>query len=110
MKLLWDTHTYLWFASGSSEISEKLKLIINQDDINNYISIISLWEITIKSGLGKLKLNGRLDDVKKDIINNGIIILPLEFNHLKEYEKLALYHRDPFDRLIASKAISENMN
>jgi PIN domain nuclease of toxin-antitoxin system len=110
MKLLWDTHTYLWLSSGSGELSEKIKKLIANDDTENYISIVSLWEITIKTGLGKLTINGNMTDVWNDISENGISVLPLEFKHLKLYENLPLHHRDPFDRIIASKAISENMN
>ncbi len=109
MKLLWDTHTYLWFSSGSNELSGKTKELILSDFTENYISIVSIWEITIKSSLGKLIINGNLNDIWNDISENGITVLPLELSHLKIYEKLVFHHRDPFDRIIASKAIYENM-
>ena len=110
MKLLWDTHTYLWFSSGSNEISDNLKKLINHDDTENYISIVSIWEMTIKIGLGKLIIKGDLSDVWNDMADNGLIVIPLEYSHLKVYEKLPLIHRDPFDRIIASISIAENMN
>lgn len=110
MKLLWDTHSYLWFSSGSKEISEKVKQLIRKDDTENFISIASIWEITIKTGLGKLSINGSIEDVWKDLKNNGIIVLPIELKHLKVYESLPFHHRDPFDRIIASQSIAENYN
>jgi PIN domain nuclease of toxin-antitoxin system len=110
MKLLWDTHTYLWFSSAGNEISEDLKKIILDDDNENFISIVSIWEITIKSGLGKLSIKGSLDDVWNDINENGLSVIPMEFQHLKIYDTLPLHHRDPFDRIIAAQAIGENMN
>ena len=54
MKLLWDTHTYLWFSSGNNELSNQTKNLILNDSTENYISIVSIWEIAIKAGLGKL--------------------------------------------------------
>lgn len=110
MKLLWDTHSYLWFSSGSKEISEKVKQLIRKVDTENFISIASIWEITIKTGLGKLSINGSIEDVWKDLKNNGIIVLPIELKHLKVYESLPFHHRDPFDRIIASQSIAENYN
>ena len=110
MRLLWDTHTYLWFSEASIEISDKLKGILLDDNTENYLSIISIWEITIKSGLGKLTIDGSLNDIWNDIINNGIKIIPMDIEHLKLYENLYFHHRDPFDRMIASIAIYENMN
>jgi PIN domain nuclease of toxin-antitoxin system len=109
MKLLWDTHTYLWFSSGTDELSKQSKNLILNDSTENYISIVSVWEIAIKAGLGKLIINGSLNDVWNDIYENGIKVLPLEFSHLSIYENLPFHHRDPFDRMIASKAIHENM-
>lgn len=110
MKLLWDTHSYLWFSSGSKEISEKVKQLIRKDDTENFISIASIWEITIKTGLGKISINGSIEDVWKDFKSNGIVVLPIELKHLKVYESLPFHHRDPFDRIIASQSIAENYN
>ena len=110
MKLLWDTHTYLWFSKASNEISENVKEVLLDDKTENYLSIISIWEITIKSGLGKLTIDGTLNDIWNDIISSGITVIPLSIEHLKLYENLYFHHRDPFDRIIASIAISEKMN
>ncbi len=106
MKLLWDTHTYLWFSKAINEISEKVKEVLLDDKTENYLSIISIWEITIKSGLGKLTIHGTLDDIWNDIISSGITVIPLSIEHLKLYENLYFHHRDPFDLYFEKTNIS----
>lgn len=109
MKLLWDTHTFLWFVAGSHQISDKARKYIEKADSENYISIASLWEISIKTALGKLSIQGEYKSVIDDVQNNGITILPINFVHTVCQNQLPLIHRDPFDRIIASQAITENM-
>ena len=78
-------------------------------DVNKkcYISIASLWEITIKLQLGKLELNFDFDELTEYLKRNQIEILPIHFDYLKVLSELPLHHRDPFDRIILSQAISE---
>jgi PIN domain nuclease of toxin-antitoxin system len=109
MKLLWDTHTFLWFVAGSNQISDKARKYIETAESENYISIASLWEISIKTALGKLSIQGKYESVIDDVQNNGIIILPINFVHTVCQNQLPLLHRDPFDRIIVSQAITENM-
>lgn len=110
MKFLLDTHTFLWFVSGSPELSYPAREIIENERHTIYLSIISLWEISIKVAIGKLFLQGTFETVIEDITDNEIEILPLNFSHTVIHHKLPFHHRDPFDRILVSQAIVENLN
>lgn len=109
MKLLWDTHTFIWFILGENKFSDKVMNEIENPKNDNYLSIVSLWEIGIKVKLGKLEILRPFDKIIDDLTKNGIHILPITFNHLVENMNLELHHRDPFDRLIISQSKVENM-
>jgi len=105
---LLDTHTFLWFFEGNTNLSKKAKTIIENPKNINFVSIASIWEVAIKTKLGKIKLGISLEDLKTEILKNNIEILPLDFEHIIELSTLDDLHRDPFDRIIISQAISEN--
>ncbi|WP_304068941.1 type II toxin-antitoxin system VapC family toxin [Pedobacter glucosidilyticus] len=109
MSFLLDTHNFLWFLNGSEELSEKAKAII--EDINQlkYMSIASFWEISIKISLKKLELGVPSKELLIQAIKNGFEILPLTFEHTTGIIDLEPHHRDPFDRILISQAISENL-
>jgi PIN domain nuclease of toxin-antitoxin system len=110
MRGLLDTGTFLWFISGSSRISQRVKTIISEIDNEILLSIASLWEIAIKVSLEKLEISMPFEHlISRQLRNNEIKLLPVESNHLKELIKLPFYHRDPFDRLIISQSIVENL-
>ena len=109
MKIILDTHTFLWFINDSPELSNSAAELI-ESDVDLWISIASLWEISIKVNLNKLELP---DDFKKFIPHqidiNNIEILPINLQHLIVLTKLPLHHRDPFDRLLIAQAIAEEV-
>lgn len=108
MRQLLDTHTFLWFVMGSPKISGELRLQIENND--NFLSIVSVWEIAIKYGIGKLNLGLPFNDfIDQQIIPNGIQILNIQLEHLKVFADLPLHHRDPFDRLLIAQAIVEDI-
>ena len=109
MEFLLDTHTFLWFAFGD----EKLPIQI-QDKIKNlknscFVSVASLWEITIKQRLGKINLTLSIGELFRLAELNQIEILPISSEHLIKLSKPPLHHKDPFDRLIISQSISEKL-
>ena len=109
MNLLLDTHTFLWFLSGDKQLSQPaLEKII---DLNNvrYISIATIWEIVIKLSLGRLEIKGGFDTIENFLENNDVEILPIDFSDTKILLKLELHHRDPFDRILISQAVSNNL-
>ena len=110
MQLLWDTHVFLWFIAGSSELSNNARKVIETHTNEHFISIGSLWEISIKASLKKLNIQGSYESVIDDVINNGIKILPINFAHTLQQYQLPFYHRDPFDRMIIAQGLAENMN
>ncbi|MFM7850954.1 MAG: type II toxin-antitoxin system VapC family toxin [Flammeovirgaceae bacterium] len=75
-----------------------------------YLSIASLWEITIKTSLGKLELGIPLEQITTNfILPSGFKMLPIHLSHLLVLKDLPFHHRDPFDRMLLSQAISESL-
>ena len=109
MKYLLDTHVVLWVAENSPLLSEKAKTVILDENAEKFVSIASAWEIAIKLGTQKLHLDGGLSEFFRMIDSNGFITLSVEREYLKLIVQLPYFHKDPFDRLIAATAISENM-
>ena len=109
MKYLLDTHTFIWFIEGSQELSNNAIQLIQDENNEFLLSMASLWEISIKVGLGKLEILGGYSNIMTDLTQNGIKILPIDFAHTLVQSKLQLHHRDPFDRLIIAQAIAENL-
>ena len=83
MNLLLDTHAYLWFVGGNDRLSTPARSAIENPDNRVFVSIASLWEITVKYGLGKLTLKRGLDPFITDYITqNGFTLLPIKPSHL----------------------------
>ena len=109
MAYLLDTHTMLWFISGDQQLPKSSKEIIKNVNESCFLSVASLWEITIKHQLNKLELGISLEELFDFVDRNQIEIIPVNYLHLLQLSKLALHHGDPFDRLIIAQAISENL-
>ena len=109
MDFLMDTHTLIWFIEASSKIPHNVREMLTQPDVTVYLSSVSLWEIAIKSSLGKLDLKASFNKLLLDLYNTDIAILQIEDEYLKILHKLPWIHRDPFDRLIISTALSEGL-
>lgn len=109
MQYLLDTHTFLWFLEGDNQLSDKVKNEITDVKNTCFISIASLWEIAIKSSLGKLNLKFPFDNLTSYLSANDIEIIPITFDHIQALRNLEFQHRDPFDRLIIAQAIKENL-
>lgn len=107
MAYLLDTHAFLWFISGDNQLPASVRDKIK--DINQpcFLSVASLWEITIKRQLGKLTLDIPLDELFEYAERNQIEIVQITYDHLIALSNLPNHHGDPFDRLIISQAISE---
>ena len=105
MKLLLDTHTFIWWDSEPAKLSAPA-LSACQDQANTLIlSVVSVWEIQIKSQLGKLKLNLPLSEiVQSQRQTNNVQILTVELEHVLELQNLPYHHKDPFDRLLIAQA------
>ena len=107
MMYLLDTNALLFFLYDSGKLSKRASDIIYHNDEKISVSIVSMWEIAIKSSIGKLKV--QFLRLRKLVKTSNFDILPIKPFHLDEIRRLPAIHGDPFDRLIISQAISENL-
>ena|SRR5437868_14396005 len=109
MKLLLDTHTFLWFIKDNPRLSVSAKAWL-ESDADLLLSIACLWEISIKVSIGKLTLAQPFDIfLPQQLADNDIEILPISLAHLGIVSTLPFHHRDPFDRLLIAQAITEQL-
>jgi len=106
MKNILDTHAIIWFLNGEKLTAKTKELIVNGE---NYVSVVSLWEVAIKMNIGKYSYDGGFSAFKELVKNNGFIVLPLEDEYMEKLFELPLIHRDPFDRLIIATALAEEL-
>lgn len=106
MKNLIDTHSLIWFLNGDKDLSEEARKAIVSKNAKNFVSIASLWELSIKISLGKLVLNAPFSVMIGQIELNGFQILPITFEDTLLLSSLPFYHKDPFDRMIISQSIT----
>lgn len=108
MKLLLDTHTFIWWDADPSRLSAAALSLCGDPANPLVLSVASLWEIQIKRQLGKLELRLPLAGiVAHQRETNGVIILPIVQAHVLALEDLPYHHRDPFDRLLVAQALVE---
>ena len=110
MNYLLDTHTFLWCFEGSDKLSETAKNIIRNADNQKFISVVSLWEFSIKYGLGKLKFEGGLPRLLEIITRYNFILLPIKPVYLAAVIELPVIHGDPFDRMLIATALAEDIS
>ena len=111
MKFLLDTHSFLWFIGGHTNLSPTARKLIEEVGNQPLLSIVSLWEMAIKLSLGKLALAQAFEElIPQQIQLNGIEVLAIEVEHLAEVVKLPFHHRDPFDRLLIAQAMVEQIS
>lgn len=103
---LLDTHILLWWLSGDKKLGKKKADLIAKSTNQILVSTVSIWEIVIKKSLGKLKVPSNLKEV---IYENEFEILSITADHVLYLENLPAIHNDPFDRLLISQSICENM-
>lgn len=109
MKLLLDTHTFLWWATEPTRLSPHVLALCQNRSTDLIVSVVSLWEIQIKAQLGKLVLTTSIPALISTQQNiNNISILPVELAHVIQLDALPFHHRDPFDRLLAAQALCES--
>ncbi len=106
MKILLDTHTFLWGLSDVGKLSERVQNLLPVAETN--FSVASLWEILIKSESGKLALPQPAGPyIMAKLAFNGVKLLPVAPDHVLRIESLPMHHRDPFDRILIAQSIEE---
>ena len=106
---LLDTHTLLWYINGNENISAATRTLIEEKGIVNFVSIVSLWEISIKISLGKLEMLTPFSNLSQLLNENGFVILPISFEDILLLTNLPFHHRDPFDRMLVVQSINNNL-
>ncbi|MBC6432321.1 type II toxin-antitoxin system VapC family toxin [Nostoc sp. HG1] len=109
MKVLLDTHIFIWWDSEPDKLSPNILSLLQRTDTKLYVSVVSLWEIQIKSQLGKLTLSQSLEDIYDSQNKNGISFLSVIPAHVLNLNTLPLHHKDPFDRMLISQALVEGL-
>jgi len=110
MKLLLDTHAFLWFLEDDARLSASARTLIADGDNDIYLSIGSLWEMAIKISLGKLSISQPFESfIPEQLAINRIDLLHIAVEHAARLTALPFHHRDPFDRLLIAQALTADM-
>jgi PIN domain nuclease of toxin-antitoxin system len=107
MDVIVDTHAAIWFITDHKRLPGFSKRIIEDPQNHCYVSIATLWEMSIKYSLGKLKLKAELKRIFELFFESGFLLLPVTPDHILTNTSLSFHHRDPFDRLIIAQAKRE---
>lgn len=110
MRVLIDTHAFLWFCAGDSALSTRARRAIEDRRNERFLSVASLWEIAIKVSLKKLELEIDLAElIQAGAVDNGLVIVEVASRHAVGVVNLPFHHRDPFDRILVSQAKVEGL-
>lgn len=110
MRLLLDTHTFLWWDSGAEALSTRVRSLCEDPANQLVVSVVSIWEMQVKNRLGKLPLpTGLREIVERQQAINRLELLPVGLEHVLALGDLPDVHRDPFDRLLIAQAKAEGM-
>ena len=105
MKLLFDTHAFIWWRSDPARLPNDVLEACHRLDNELLVSVASIWEMQVKSQIGKLELDEPLAEIlANEQAINRITIVSIEAHHVYELNALPLHHRDPFDRLLIAQA------
>jgi len=110
MRLLLDTHTFLWFIDGNPKLSSRARQLIEEVANERVLSTASLWEMAIKVSLSKLTVPLPFTTlVAEHVYGNAIMLTFIAPEHLDVLRMLPFHHKDPFDRLLIAQGLSENI-
>ncbi len=111
MKLLLDTHVFLWLNDTPEKLSPTALAACHDENNTLYLSLVSAWEIQIKQQLGKLELSESLQTlIYTQQQQNSLQLLAIELAHIEALRQLPSVHRDPFDRLLIAQSIQQQMH
>ena len=110
MRLLLDTHVFIWWADQQESLSATALSALNDEANELLLSVASVWEMQIKVQLGKLKLRLPLRElIESQTETNGLKTLPVELAHVLVLDTLPFHHKDPFDRMLIAQSIQEDV-
>lgn len=106
MRLLLDTHVFIWCVAERSRLSQQAIDMIEQAD-EVFVSIASFWEMAIKQSIGKLDLDMDLATLGHVVSEAGYDLLPIKVEHTVLLTTMPMLHRDPFDRMLIAQSLAE---
>jgi PIN domain nuclease of toxin-antitoxin system len=110
MRLLLDTHTFIWYVTDNPRLSAHVKLLIEDENNEKLVSIASIWEMAIKHSIGRLNFSlPFMEFVGQQLTVSNIGLLEINLQHIEVVASLPLHHRDPFDRLIIAQSMAEQI-
>ena len=109
MKLLLDTHLLLWAAGEPKRLPKNIRTLLEDRDNELVFSAASLWEVAIKSGLGRKDFRVEARLLRRGLLDNGYSELPIVSDHVVAIESLPPIHKDPFDRILVAQAAVEGI-
>ncbi len=110
MRLLLDTHVFIWLNENPGQIPQQIITLLSDSDNDLFFSLVSVWEMQIKIQLGKLQLQDPLPEIlMTQQAANNLQILPIHLDHIWALEGLPNHHRDPFDRLLIAQALATQL-
>jgi PIN domain nuclease of toxin-antitoxin system len=109
MKLLLDTHLLLWAAGEPKRLPKGIRTLLEDRDNELLFSAASLWEVVIKSGLGRRDFRVEARLLRRGLLDNGYSELPIVSDHVVATESLPPIHKDPFDRVLVAQATVEGI-
>jgi len=107
VRLLLDTHVLLWALANPERLTSSTRELLEDTSHEVFVSAASLWEIAIKSSLGKLEVP---DDLERALFAVGFQALDIRIPHVRAVRALPYHHRDPFDRLLVAQALHEGLH
>jgi PIN domain nuclease of toxin-antitoxin system len=109
MKLLLDTHVLLWAAGSPDQLSPDARVMLEDTANELLFSAASLWEIAIKRSLGRADFQADARVLRRGLLDNGYLELPITSEHAVFIESLPPIHKDPFDRILVAQATVEGI-
>ena len=110
MRVIIDTHVFLWWVEGNRVLPAKARAALANQENECLLSLASVWELSIKAGLGKLKLALPVQRyVTEHVSANRFRLLEIQLNHVGRVETLGSHHSDPFDRLLIAQALEDEL-
>jgi PIN domain nuclease of toxin-antitoxin system len=109
MKLLLDTHLLLWAAGEPKRLPKNIRALLEDRDNELLFSAASLWEVAIKSGLGRKDFRVEARLLRRGLLDNGYSELPIVSDHVVAIESLPPIHKNPFDRILVAQAAVEGI-
>ena len=110
MRLLLDTHVWLWMIGEDERLNEPTRAALSDPEADLFLSAAAVWELAIKHAAGKLKYTGSpAVQIPIQIKRSGVLPLPMTADHGLAAAALPMHHRDPFDRMMIAQALAEGL-